>query len=195
MKNKVVEILTTEKLGAIIEEYKKKILQDGAEPYTGWTGTNHKYFGSDAELKKAILAELKKNGIQATARQRGTYITVITFTVKVPEEFTETETEYIGAEMKNRFNHRYYWLTPVGGTIRNDDFLNLPEDERNTVKEYTFKREYQRAVEEMNGDFIKPEFREAVKAIVNSFNADHSDTMTDYFDRAIYDNYKWKKAQ
>ena len=194
MKKKTVEVLTTEKLGAITREYNKKVVEDGTAPYTGWTGTNHKYYGSDAELKKAILAELKKNGIQATARQRGTYITALTFTVKVPKEFQVTEAEYIEAEMKNRFNRRYFWMVPDGDTIRNDELYNLPMDKINAIKAYTFKREYQRAIENKDGETVKPEYIEAVKAIVNSFNADHSDTMTDYFDRAIYDNYKWKIA-
>ena len=194
MKKKTVEVLTAEKLKAITAEYNKKVVEDGTAPYTGWTGTNHKYYGSDAELKKAILAELKKNGIQATARQRGTYITALTFTVKVPKEFQVTEPEYIETEMKKRFNRRYYWITPDGGTVRNDELLNMPENERNAVKAYTFKREYQRAIENKDGETVKPEYIEAVKAIVKSFNADHSDTMADYFDRAIYDSYKWKIA-
>ena len=194
MKKKTVEVLTAEKLKAITAEYNKKVVEDGTAPYTGWTGTNYKYYGSDAELKKAILAELKKNGFQATARQRGTYITALTFTVKVPKEFTVTETEYIETEMKNRFNRRYFWMIPDGDTIRNDELYNLPMDEINAIKAYTFKREYQRAIENKDGETVKPEYIEAVKAIVNSFNADHSDTMTDYFDRAIYDNYKWKIA-
>ena len=194
MKKKTVEVLTTEKLGAITREYNKKVVEDGTAPYTGWTGTNRKAGATDSEIKTAILAELKKNGIQATARQRGTYITALTFTVKVPKEFQVTETEYIEAEMKKRFNRRYFWMVPDGDTIRNDELYNLPMDEINAIKAYTFKREYQRAIENKDGETVKPEYIEAVKAIVNSFNADHSDTMTDYFDRAIYDNYKWKIA-
>ena len=188
------EVLTAEKLKAITAEYNKKVVEDGTAPYTGWTGTNRKAGATDAELKKAILAELKKNGIQATARQRGTYITALTFTVKVPKEFTVTEAEYIEAEMKKRFNRRYFWMVPDSDTIRNDELYNLPMDEINAIKAYTFKREYERAIEEKGGETVKPEFIEAVKAIVKTFNADHSDIMTDYFDRAIYDNYKWKIA-
>lgn len=194
MKKKTVEVLTAEKLKAITAEYNKKVVEDGTAPYTGWTGTNRKAGATDAELKTAILAELKKNGIQATARQRGTYITALTFTVKVPKEFQVTETEYIETEMKKRFNRRYFWMVPDGDTIRNDELYNLPMDEINAIKTYTFKREYQRAIENKDGETVKPEYIEAVKAIVKSFNADHSDTMTDYFDRAIYDNYKWKIA-
>lgn len=194
MKKKTVEVLTAEKLMEITAEYNKKVVEDGTDLYRGWTGTNYKAGTTDAELKTAILAELKKNGIQATARQKGTYITALTFTVKVPKEFQATEAEYIETEMKNRFNRRYYWLTPDGGTIGNDELYNLPMDEINAIKEYTFKREYHRAIEYKDGETVKPEYIEAVKAIVNSFNADHSNTMMDYFDRAIYDNYKWKIA-
>lgn len=191
MKKKTIEVLTVEKLKAITAEYNKKVVKDD----TGWTGTTHKYYGSDAELKKAILAELNKNGIQATARQHGTYITALTFTVKVPKEFQFTETEYIESEMKKRFNRRYFWMIPDGDTIRNDELYNLPMDEINAIKEYTFKREYQSAINDKDGEtVVKPEYIETVKAIVNSFNADHSDIMADYFDRAIYDDYKWKIA-
>lgn len=194
MKKKTVEVLTAEKLKAITAEYNKKVVEDGTDLYRGWTGTNRKAGATDAEIKTAILAELKKNGIQATARQKGTYITALTFTVKVPKEFTVTETEYIETEMKNRFTRRYFWMVPDGDTIRNDELYNLPTDEINAIKAYTFKREYERAIENKDGETVKPEYIEAVKAIVNSFNADHSNAMTDYFDRAIYDSYRWKIA-
>ncbi len=188
------EVLTAEKLKAITAKYNKKVVEDGTDLYRGWTGANRKAGATDAEIKTAILTELKKNGIQATARQRGTYITALTFTVKVPKEFQVTETEYIEAEMKKRFNRRYFWMIPGGDTIRNDELYNLPMDEINAIKAYTFKREYQRAIENKDGETVKPEYIEAVKAIVKSFNADHTNSMIDYFDRAIYDGYKWKIA-
>ena len=37
-------------------------------------------------------------------------------------------------------------------------------------------------------------FEQVVKAIVSSFNSDHSNSMVDYFERGFYDHYKWLAA-
>lgn len=126
---------TVERLNSIKDGYTFK--QTGEGLYSGWTGChNGDLYGQ--ELKKAILAELKKNGFKATARERSScYHTAFIFTVKVPAEMIDT--------CRDR-------VEPVKA------------------------------------------FEDTVKAIVSSFNSDHSNSMIDYFDRGFYDSYKWIAA-
>ena len=184
--------LTVEKLNQIKEGYTFKATGEGI--YSGWTGCNNSnLFGT--ELKKAILAELKKNGIKATARQRrGGYTDSFTFTITIPEQFRVTEEEYIKEMFNNHPDNRFWWLNPDGGDIHRDAFYGLDGDEQERVRIFNYKQDYERAL--MNGDNIlaKQEFVDTVKAIIRSFNSDHSDSQTDYFDRGFYDWYIWKIA-
>lgn len=85
--------LTLEIMKEAAKQYTKERTGEGL--YQGWTGCNahNGLWGQD--LKKAILNELKKNGIAATARTgRGGYTTRFDFTIKVPAEFIETYSEY-----------------------------------------------------------------------------------------------------
>ena len=45
--------------------------------------------------------------------------------------------------------------------------------------------------EEILSDFGKQVFK-ACEQVMDAYNSDHSDIMTDYFDRGIYDNYELK---
>ena len=141
-------------------------------------------------MKKAILAELKKNGFSATARSgRGGYTDSFTFTVKVPEAFTISEADYIKTETEGRaaFRGVYWYTTPAGESIHRDA-LPYDYEERQPILEETARRAYRDSVANQSGENVAEVFKKAVRAIVTSFNSDHSDSMTDYFDRGFYEN-------
>lgn len=189
---KTKQALTFDGLDKIKEGYTFKA--DGVGIYAGWTGCNNvAIYGK--ELKDAIIAELKKNGIKATARQgRGGYTDSFTFTITVPEQFFVPEAEYIKRMFEAHTDNRYFWRNPEGGAIHSDLFWNLEEAERQAIREYNYKKDYEKALEDGDDNFVEPAFVDAVKTIISSFNSDHSDTMTDYFDRKFYDWYRWKTA-
>lgn len=184
--------LTAEALEAITAKYSEMITADGEGIYAGYTGANGRgLYGQD--LKKAILAELKKNGFSATARSgRGGYTDSFTFTVKVPAAFTISESDYIKAETEGHATIRglYWYTTPAGESIHRDA-LPYDYEERQPILEETARRIYRDSVADQSGENVAQVFKKAVKAIVTSFNSDHSDSMTDYFDRGIYDWYRW----
>ena len=184
--------LTAEDLEAITAKYAEMVTADGEGIYSGYTGANGRgLYGQD--LKKAILAELKKNGFSATARSgRGGYTDSFTFTVKVPEAFVISEADYIRAETEGRTTVRsvYWYTTPAGQSIHRDA-LPYDYEERQPILEETARRIYRDSVANQSGENVAEVFKRAVKTIVTSFNSDHSDSMTDYFDRGIYDWYRW----
>lgn len=184
--------LTVERLNEIVEGYTFK--QTGEGIYTGWTGCNAKQYRSDDDLKAAIIAELKKNGIKATGRKnRAGYLTSFTFTVTVPEQFQVTEDQYIETEMsKGASGRRIWWTKPDGSDIFHEMLFTLPAEEIDEIRRATYRAEYRSALQYGDDAIAAPEFVKTVKTIVDSFNSDHSNSMIDYFDRDIYDSYKWK---
>lgn len=185
--------MTVARLNQIKEGYSFKATGEGI--YAGWTGNNYSSLcGQD--LKKAIIAELKKNGIKATGREGGNYLcTQYTFTITVPEEFRVSEDEYICNEMERKsWGGRFWYYKPDGSQIHRDALFNLSDAEITEIRRETARREYASAVSEQKDATVKPEFVEAVKVIVGSFNSDHSNSQIDYFDRSFYESYRWKIA-
>lgn len=182
--------LTVEKLNAIKEGYTFRETGEGL--YAGWTGCNNApIYGQ--ELKKAIIAELKKNGIKATAREhRGGYTDSFTFTITVPEAFRVSKDEYIAAEMEKPNFGRAWWYDKNGASVHCDKLWNMSAEEREAIQRETYRREYEYAEANRDAATVLPEFVSVVKMIVSSFNSDHSNCMIDYFDRGFYDRYEWK---
>lgn len=189
---KAASALTVEKLNQIQEGYTFK--QTGEGIYSGWTGCNAKQYRDSNELKAAIIAELKKNGIKATGRQgRGGYLTSFLFTVTVPEQFQVSEDQYIETEMnKGASGRRIWWTKPDGSDIFHEMLFALPAEEIDEIRRATYRAEYRSALRYGDDAIADPEFVKTVKVIVDSFNSDHTNSMIDYFDRDIYDSYKWK---
>lgn len=176
---------TAERMSEIVEGYTFRATGDGL--YAGWTGCNNgDLYGQ--ELKKAILAELKKNGIKATARERSScYHTAFTFTVKVPAEMIDTAEAYA----KRLIDHDETtptWIYNESGECIHREALPVDYDERAAMLTAHARHTYRDRIEP------KEAFEKAVKAIVSSFNSDHSNSMIDYFDRKFYDHYRWTAA-
>lgn len=177
---------TVERLNSIKAGYTFE--QTGEGLYAGWTGCNDsdKLYGQ--ALKKAILAELKKNGIKATARERsGGYHTHFTFTVKVPAEMVETPEAY-AERLANGDESAPYWVyDEAGGSTTRDD---LPVEYEARAAAFLAH-----AWHVYRGKTVPvKDFEETVKVIVSSFNSDHSNSQIDYFDVGFYTAYNWVAA-
>lgn len=183
---------TPSDLESIRQRYAGEITRDGSGRYAGFTGElGRGLYGQD--LKKAILSALKENGFRATARA-GRGSGSLTFTVKVPAEYIIPEEDYIREETAGAYVRGLYWYTtPDGGSIHRD-YLPEDETERRAILEATARSAYETSYKTGGTEHVRPAFVDAVKAIVNAFNADHSDTMSDYFDRHFYDWYEFKAA-
>lgn len=183
--------LTVEKMNSLSEGY--GFHESGSGLYSGWTGDNACKVArlSGADKKPVILAELKKCGIKATARQhRGGYTTHYTFTIYTPSRYFLTEDEYVSLE-KLSVNKSWY-TRPDGSSIHRDALFDLPQEEIDEIKDETLRREYRVGLKNQNGFVVKSEFKKLVYAIVESFNSNHSNSMIDYFDVGFYADYSFK---
>lgn len=183
--------LTIESMNQAAKGYTVK--ETGEGMYSGWTGCNYNYKGGK-DLKNAIVAELKKNGIKCTGRTgKSTYTDSFTFTVTVPENFKMSEDEYADEMTTNSAGYFSYngwnWFIDLSGKEWNyKEFDDMPfEDVKRICREH-FIRIYRERKEVQP----KAEFKKFVKTIVNSFNQDHSNSMIDYFDVGFYADYNWK---
>ncbi len=183
--------LTIEKMEAAAKEY--TFAETGEGLYAGWTGCNAHGHGHGQELKKAILAELKKNGIKASARTHGNYLcTEYIFTVRVPKEFTLSLEEYI-EQRRDEYKWCWYRDTTNNVDVHRDDLWDMSEEERERIRLEHFTMEYNR--DTRDGEVIPTDqFRLFVETVVNSFNSDHSNGMIDYFDVGFYKSFTWKAA-
>ena len=163
------------------------VTADGEGLYAGWVGCNDgNLYGQ--ELKKAILAELKKNGIKATARDRSSIMhTAFVFTVKVPAEMIDTAEAYAD-RMAHHGSLIPYWVYNASGECIHRDDLPMEFEARKAALLEHARHVYSCRVEPVEA------FEKAVKSIVSSFNSDHSNSMIDYFDRGFYDRYNWVAA-
>lgn len=175
-----------EKLAGTQETLTHGFTLDGEGRYSGWTGDNATCGLYGKELKNAIVAELKRNGIKATGRTgRGGYTDSFTFTITIPKEQQISLEEYTEATKNDR---RISYWTADGKRI--DNIWSLPYDEMMAVRAETCRREY----EEDDAAKASKSFKELVKKIVASFNSNHSDVYTDYFDVGFYAYYEYKAA-
>ncbi len=174
--------------------------------YEGWEGGNNKKWRDDKELKNFILSDCKRCGIKASIRfNRAGYLTSLTVTVTLSKDHIKPFEDF-----KKSFDvlDRGYWLNyqnDEGRTvdIHRDNFLTLPEDEQKALFEKICSFAYENDLNRLSysdgyrGEVLTEEgnnIMKSVHAIVDSYNRDCSDIMTDYFDRAIYDSYCVKIA-
>lgn len=192
--------------------YLKKfgVRETGVAPYDGWTGNqNQNLYGK--ELTKAIRQDLQKvlcegdrplKKSEVSIRQgRGGYTTslYITITADRHSDLIATDKE-IGERVIDNMRHgERHW---VGKTfnIYYDNYRAMPDEEQRQVEQDTADtviagikgdiniNHYHIDREEILSDYGKQVFK-ACEQVVNAYNSDHSDIMTDYFDRGIYDNY------
>lgn len=179
--------------------------------YEGWAGGNARTWHTDQELKAYILADCKKAGIKASIRfHRAGYLTAFTATmtikadeIKTFEEWDETaEPDYTPAG-------RWINYTDEAGkicTIYGDDLYTLQGAEFEAMRANIRRTNYELEKRHMldGNSFSNHKFNllredarrrmDTLQAIVDSYNRDQSNTMIDYFDRDIYDDYCVKIA-
>ena len=172
----------------------------------GWHGINRNKWNNEKELKELILADCKRAKIPVSIRfGRGGYTTRMTVTIKISPDDIVSLSEYRPAlypnsscMVKDETGRVYY--------KRYSDLSELPPAERlQTIRDARrYDYEYTASAiqspgtilpEKMLQAILRPatyDTLKAVRRIVSSYNSDHSDIMTDYFDRAIYDVYCFK---
>lgn len=174
----------------------------------GWEGNNsHKHLYG-AELAKAIREEFKANKIKGVTVRSETYSGGQSITITLRPKMTDfiPFVDYEGIKMENinpyQFGSRVKDLN--GNWISINEMYNLPREEYIAIYKQMILEYYEEhvntgksgtSVNEHNFDlydFFTEEYRnklKAIKMIVDSFNYDDSDIMTDYFCRGFYDHY------
>lgn len=177
--------------------------------YDGWKGGRYAEWRDEKELKALIAADLKAARIPATIRfNRAGYLTSLTVTVKLPADEIKPFDQWVedwhpvagrwlyytgeDGSLKQIYGERYYYdMTEA------EQAELLPNLQRTAydleVKSLTNSGDYHRGDLAILTDAGNRRFS-AVQAIVTSYNRDQSNSMIDYFDRAIYDHYTFKIA-
>ena len=192
--------------------YLKKfgVRETGVAPYDGWTGNqNQNLYGK--ELTKAIRQDLQKvlcegdrplKKSEVSVRQgRGGYTTrlYITITADRHSDLIATDEEIRERVIDNVRRGERHWLGKTFN-IHYDTYRVMPDEEQRQVEQDTADKviagikgdmsisHYHIDREEILSDYGRQVFK-ACEQVVSAYNSDHSDIMTDYFDRGIYDNY------
>ena len=169
----------------------------------GFVGEHSHEWHDEKELKSMLLSDFKRLGINGVTikRARAGYLTALDITIPA------YESDFISLDQfKKDFeitgNGWIYFTDENGKTdsIYSDKYYNMPSDEQHRLKEKAalYAYNYQKSGGSINKycldqyNAFTPEFLNKVKAVmmvVNSYNSDESNSMVDYFDRAIYDDY------
>ena len=185
---------------------------DPGSLYEGWEGGKARTWHSDQELKKFILDDCKKVGIKASIRfKKAGYLTSFVMTVTIKAEDVKTFEEF--KKNYNPFDHVscYHWLSYTDENGRHQDIpfdqvFNMPEGKEKTeLLENITRTAYDRAINRLGTsnryDYCTSvlsdkaiEILKTAHAIVSSYNRDCTNSMIDYFDRDIYDDYAIKVA-
>lgn len=173
--------------------------------YEGWKGGNNNKWSSDEELKKMILADLKKCGIKATIRfHRGGYITSFTITVTIkPDHIKNFES------WKENFHiawSTWNYYTDENGSVQaifGEKLINCEDTE---LLENIARTEYKMEVEHLTASGTYHNESEnvltdegnailhTVTQIIDSYNHDNSNGQIDYFDVSFYKQICFKLA-
>ena len=169
----------------------------------GFVGEHSHEWHDEKELKSMLLSDFKRLGINGVTikRARAGYLTALDITIPA------YESDFISLDQfKKDFeitgNGWIYFTDENGKTdsIYSEKYYSMPSDEQHRLKEKAALYDYNY---QKNGGSINkyhldhynaftPDFLNKVKAVmmvVNSYNSDESNSMVDYYDRAIYDDY------
>lgn len=180
--------------------------------YAGWRGGKNRTWKSTEELKQLLKEDFKKAGVKVTIRQgRGGYLTSLYFTIQLfPEDIRSFE-EY-KAELENAcdFWRRVSAFGWVGYHTDNHEYKQIHIDEAanriNNGEEELIEKIVSAKYSHEKASLTNGEARDdiltesgkyklaTVKQIVSTYNKDCSNGMIDYFDRDIYDWYRFKIA-
>lgn len=204
------ELLTLDKLP------KAKKIEDGGL-YDGWEGANARFWKDRKELKALILKDFKRAGIRATIRaDKSGYSEKLVVTVQISENDVKTFEEWRQDYNGDDLNFIYYlfhfdradYMTEEGkySSISCEDLAKMPEEPKNELCKLILKSTYDRCIRiqqsanswwQKSESVLKQSALDRLKlaeAIVSTYNHDCSNSMIDYFDRWIYDDYCVKIA-
>ena len=174
--------------------------------YEGWKGGNNNKWTTDEELKKFILADLKKCGIKATMRfQRGGYTTAFTVTITIKPEHIKDFNTWKEEGHRIAWSSWNYYTDEAGKVqaIYGDKLINCEDAE---LLENIAHTEYKMAVEHLTASGTYHNSKEsiltdegnailhAVTEIIDSYNHDNSNGQIDYFDVSFYKQICFKLA-
>lgn len=185
--------------------------ETGTAPYDGWTGNqNQNLYGKD--LTRAIRQDLQKvlcegerplKKSDVSVRQgRGGYTTSLYVTIKTDRHGDIMATdEEIRERVIDSVRHGERNWVGAAFNMHRDLYRAKSDEEQRQIEEDTAKAVLNTIKGDMNinhyhidkneilSDYGKQVFK-ACNQIVDAYNSDHSDIMTDYFDRGIYDSYE-----
>lgn len=179
--------------------------------YEGWRGKKSRVWHSDQELKALILEDLKKAGIKASIRfNRAGWLTSLTMTIAIKADMIRPFEEF-----RKDFSLEGYWYnykdenaTNGYSCIHREKFYAMDPNAQETkdLFENIARTAYEEAIERLSNNdhygfnpvaVLSGEGNalfDIAREIVSQYNHDNSDTQTDYFDRGIYDHYRFKIA-
>jgi hypothetical protein len=180
---------------------------DGYGLYDGWEGGKNHTWRNDKELKQLLLNDFKKVGLKATIRfNKAGYLTSLTVTMTIKKEdiksFEEWDSEsyHIVASSWNNYRDENGELQ----TIYGEKFYSLDIEEQrilfDNIKRTDYEQKVKRLMNDSCFDFSEIDILnekanrnfKLLKDIVASYNKDCSNSQIDYFDRDIYDHYRFK---
>ena len=174
---------------------------DGYGMYDGWKGGNYSTWSDSKELKALLLADFKRAGIKATVRfERGGFTRAIIVTVTMPKSMIRPIDEY---EYRPKAGCWEYYTDENGKlqSIYGEQFFSMSREEQDKLLPNMKETAYRLAIEHVSASNTSSRYEkgiltaegqkilDTVKAIVTSYNKDCTNSMIDYFDRAIYDSY------
>lgn len=173
--------------------------------YEGYEGGNCGKWTTEEELKRFIIADLKRCGIKATMRfNKGGYTTAFTLTITIKPEMIKTFEEW-APDYKIAWNNWNYYTEENGryNCIWGEKLINCEDVE---LLENLKKTAYKLAVDAVTDNTIYHagqlealtnegnEILNTVQRILTSYNRDNSNGQIDYFDTAFYSKIAFKVA-
>ena len=179
---------------------------DGGGLYDGWQGGNRNKWSDERELKTLLAADFKKAGISASIRfNRGGYTTSMTVTMKITADDIRTPDEWQD-DFDGIAQGWNVWMDENGNRqeIFGERYYSLPIEEQERLYDEIQAGTYRLLIENLiSGSHHRRcdleiltaaalEKYDLLRAIVDSYNRDCSNSMIDYFDRSIYDSFRFK---
>lgn len=179
---------------------------DGGGLYDGWEGGNRHKWQSREDLKRCLSEDFKRAGLRATFRfPRCGYLVELVVSLSLPASAIRPYEEW-------RPFYKYGWSCwnsyrdDVGNlhAIHGQNLLDMTQAEQDEIVERCARFAYDATVVSVQKEnthrpneeqVLTEEAQKALdlaKRIVSTYNRDCTNSMVDYFDRAIYDNYRVK---
>lgn len=178
----------------------------------GYEGSNSRCGKYGAELAKVFRQEFKDNGIKGVSvkSNRGGYTDSFVFTFNVTDndiisldEYRNKSTEGWASPLDALlgFCRGWKWIPTANGVLFYERLFDLTNSESQRVLDYNIERKYNHI--ELYTHHDAPEYYtesfknkvRLVKAIINSYNYDNSNSMVDYFDTGFYTSFKVKDCR